>query len=113
MDTVARFGGEEFAMILPNSSSENSTKVADRLRNMIARTKIQINEKTTIQITVSIGIACTLPGRQMEPRMLVAVADKNLYHAKDLSRNCVWFENPPPSAVTGDEKTALFNQMRK
>jgi len=113
MDTVARFGGEEFAMILPNSSPENATKVADRLRDTIAGTNIPVNKNTTIQVTVSIGIACTFPGQQMEPRMLVSVADKNLYHAKDLGRNCVWFEPPPPSAVTVDEKTALFKKMRR
>lgn len=113
MDTVARFGGEEFAMILPNSTSENAKKVAERIRETIAGTKISIHDKKAIRVTVSIGIACTLPGRQIEPRMLVSVADKNLYHAKELGRNCIWYEVPPPSALTGDEKSALFNNMRK
>jgi diguanylate cyclase (GGDEF)-like protein len=113
MDTVARFGGEEFAMILPNSSSDKGKKVAERLRDMIANTKIPIKEKTTVRVTVSIGIASTIPGRPMEPRTLVSIADKNLYHAKDLGRNRIWFEIPPPSSITGDEKSALFTKMRK
>jgi len=113
MDTVARFGGEEFAMILPNSTSANATKVAERLRAMIANAKIPITKETTLQVTVSIGIACTRPGRQMDPRRLVAVADQNLYDAKDRGRNCIWFESAPPSAITGDERASLFNKTCK
>ncbi|MFQ5950310.1 MAG: GGDEF domain-containing protein, partial [Nitrospiria bacterium] len=103
MDTVARFGGEEFAVILPNSSSADAINVAERLRARIAGEEILITEKIILQVTVSIGVSCTTPWSQTAPGTLVELADRNLYYAKTNGRNRVCHE-VPPSAVSGDEK---------
>ncbi len=81
-DTVTRFGGEEFAAILPGCSSRLALQVAERLRHSVE------TADTIIPVTVSCGIA-TYPGDGLEPRSLVAAADAALYASKHSGRNAV------------------------
>ncbi|MGB0679140.1 MAG: sensor domain-containing diguanylate cyclase [Polyangiales bacterium] len=86
-DVAARVGGEEFALLLPNTDSAGARTVAERLQ-----TAIRAAELTTptgpLRITVSIGIACTT-GRDAPttPEALVTTADQALYHAKHTGRD--------------------------
>ncbi|MCJ2181676.1 diguanylate cyclase [Novosphingobium sp. 1949] len=87
-DLVGRMGGEEFAVLLPETGYAGAIEVAERLRAAIAETPVELGEKT-IAATVSIGVA---PIELNGPRGLVAAmgsADKMLYRAKDAGRNCV------------------------
>jgi diguanylate cyclase (GGDEF)-like protein len=108
MDTVARYGGEEFAVILPNSHVAYASQVAERLRNRIAHTPIAVSPHVSLQVTVSIGVACTVPWTQPRAASLIEAADGNLYEAKSHGRNCVWSNLKPSSALSGEERAALF-----
>jgi two-component system chemotaxis family response regulator WspR len=76
-DLLTRYGGEEFAVILPDTTLVGATKLADRLR-MVAEAQ---------GITVSIGIAAIKPTVNNDPRILLAQADQALYTAKQSGRN--------------------------
>ncbi|RCV90965.1 GGDEF domain-containing protein [Billgrantia montanilacus] len=83
-DTIARLGGEEFAVVLPLTPLVRSLPLAERLRQRIAEHAFGIEPG---QITVSIGLAEYRPG---EPRdVLIERADRSLYAAKHLGRNRV------------------------
>jgi diguanylate cyclase len=88
-DTAARYGGEEFAVILPKTSLANAVKLAERIRQSLAK-KEMVNRKTGENlgsITVSVGVAAF--DRREQPVDLVERADRALYAAKNSGRNKV------------------------
>jgi diguanylate cyclase (GGDEF)-like protein len=85
-DLLVRYGGEEFAVLLPDASLEEAAAIAGRLRAMIADTAI-VWEGTPIQITLSIGVTHTRQGGSLQD--LIHEADHALYRAKSLGRNRV------------------------
>jgi len=86
-DRVVRYGGEEFAIILPQTSGVESLAVAERIRTAIAQHSIDLCGRDLGSITVSIGLAC-YPNDGLDMAGLVESADKALYTAKE-HRNCV------------------------
>lgn len=89
-DVVTRYGGEEFAVILPDCGAEGSLAVAEKLRTAIAKLNIPHREsKIATHITASIGIATYLPGTTCNASCLLETADTALYSAKHSGRNCV------------------------
>jgi hypothetical protein len=87
-DLIARFGGEEFAVLLSYTSLKDACEMAEFIRTAIEKQLIQF-EDTEIQVTASIGVSCLLPNTQTNPNQLIDSADKALYLAKDEGRNCV------------------------
>ena len=87
-DVLARFGGEEFVILLPECSLENAVKLAETLRNDVQRMIVPF-EGQNIRFTASFGVACGLPETPFTPDDLLASADKALYQAKRDGRNCV------------------------
>lgn len=90
-ELVARFGGEEFAVILPNCSLEQSMALAENIRIAVEQTLIPVHhpDKTT-SVTLSVGVACIIPDTNFTSRQLIRTADKALYEAKSKGRNqCV------------------------
>ncbi len=86
IDTVSRFGGEEFMVILPSTDSSSAKVVAERMRDMIASFPFQdINRP----ITVSIGIAGMPDERLRNEDLMIRCADIALYRAKQSGRNRV------------------------
>ncbi|HEY6872675.1 MAG TPA: diguanylate cyclase [Geobacteraceae bacterium] len=87
-DLLARYGGEEFVVVLPDTGSEGALLLAENMRATVERLGIR-NEASTAgdTVTVSIGVATGLPGRDSTPEALIAAADKALYHAKGEGRN--------------------------
>ena len=84
-DIVARTGGEEFLLVLPNENSDSAFVIAERLRNQVASTLMA----KVGYINVSIGIA-TWPQHSDDIDQVYKCADKALYHAKETGRNkCV------------------------
>jgi diguanylate cyclase (GGDEF)-like protein len=92
IDCPVRFGGDEFAVILPETHPEGARVVAERLRAAIASSPVVVegNGKVSasIPVTASIGVA-GLPGEGGSAEDLVRMADQALYAAKERGRNCV------------------------
>ncbi len=86
-DRVCRYGGEEFVMILPDTTCDNARVVAERMRNRIAALTTECTGNVSLRVTASFGIACADPNSNLEPRELLLRADEALYHAKSTGRN--------------------------
>ena len=108
MDTVARFGGEEFAMILPNCAPSFGEAVAERIRLQVASRPIPIAASEDVAVTVSIGGAFAPQWVRSSTQLWVERADQHLYRAKSQGRNRVCLEKPPVSFVSAEEKGLLF-----
>ena len=87
-DTVARIGGEEFAVILPETEAKTALAVAESLRLAIEQAKTRVDDKTEIKYTLSIGVA-TLAGEDDSLDAMMQRADAALYQAKQNGRNRV------------------------
>jgi diguanylate cyclase (GGDEF)-like protein len=87
---AARFGGEEFVIILPDTESSNAQDIAEQLRSAILDLEIphETSSVTNI-ITVSFGVFTTLPEKGLSPETMIEFADKALYQAKGQGRNKV------------------------
>jgi diguanylate cyclase (GGDEF)-like protein len=103
-DVVGRYGGEEFAMVLPDTRPEGSHILAERLRVAIADQPIA-TDAGPLSVTVSIGIA-HLTAEQTDVETLLANADAALYQAKRAGRNRVVL------ADSGDEESPGANAAR-
>ncbi|WP_417614974.1 diguanylate cyclase [Oceanisphaera sp.] len=88
LDVFARFGGEEFIVLLPELSAEQAERVAERLRQQIADMQIALPSGETISITVSIGFAMLSP-TETHLDDFIKKADLALYQAKEQGRNQV------------------------
>ena len=89
-DSVARFGGEEFAVLLPDETGAGGSIVAERIRRTVAELKVPHVGSATGVVSVSIGVVCRQPQPTVQPDELVAAADLALYQAKAAGRNrCV------------------------
>ena len=87
-DLAGRIGGEEFAVILPETNGKVAIEVAERLREAIAKLEVTIPIGLPLHFTVSIGVT-TLFDKQVNIDMLLNQADKALYQAKETGRNKV------------------------
>ena len=85
---IGRYGGEEFLVILPQSSSSEAWSVAERVRAAVESTVIACEDRSISSPTVSIGIA-TAFGWKETSEDLIEIADGALYSAKAAGRNCV------------------------
>ncbi len=86
VDLAGRLGGEEFAVILPETPAKEALEVAERLREAIAKTEVTLPTGLPIHFTASIGIT-TLHDKNINFDMLLNRADKALYKAKETGRN--------------------------
>ncbi len=97
VDTVGRYGGEEFAIILPHTSIEQAQPLAERLRNLIETHAFDV-EDGTVRLTASIGIAEVCNPAIASVEDWVNAADTALYDAKAQGRNRVVVHAPNPLA---------------
>lgn len=87
-DYSGRYGGEEFAVLLPNTSLEKARAVCERFREMVAGYRFKFHSHD-IRLTISIGVANFKGFSDQSAEGMVAVADNALYKAKHLGRNRV------------------------
>jgi diguanylate cyclase (GGDEF)-like protein len=87
-DAVARYGGEEFAVILPATEAAGALLVAEHLRRRVERLEVPtVASKTSRVVTVSAGVATTIPTVEQDPAELFRRADEGLYRAKRAGGN--------------------------
>jgi diguanylate cyclase (GGDEF)-like protein len=110
MDLVARIGGEEFAIILPNCPAAFGATVAERIRRRVERAPVAVGPAgPSIKVTISTGGAFAPQWVRSTPTLWIERADQQLYKAKALGRNLVQLEATPVSLVSADERRALFD----
>jgi len=85
MDSLGRYGGDEFIILLPNTSEMQARVIAERFRK-------KVDETNAPHFTVSIGIA-TFPGNAVTTREMIAVADEQMYVSKNRGRNTISYRN--------------------
>ncbi len=95
-DICCRYGGEEFAIILPDTTAHNAEVLAKRIHRNVARVS-KTQPSGRMPITVSIGISCTDNHRNISPTQLIEQADRALYLAKANGRNRT--ETWPPEVI--------------
>jgi diguanylate cyclase (GGDEF)-like protein len=109
MDLVARVGGEEFAIILPNCGSAFGQTVAERVRRRIESTPVQVSMQLQVPVTASVGGAFAPQWVRSTPGLWLERADQQLYRAKAQGRNLVQLEPATISVVSNEEKRLLFD----
>jgi len=112
MDLVARVGGEEFAIILPNCASTFGEAVAERVRRRVGHMPVAIGPSQQISVSVSIGGAFAPQWVRSTPALWLERADQQLYRAKAQGRNLVRLEPTAVSVVSNEEKRLLFETFQ-
>ncbi|MFP8874199.1 MAG: GGDEF domain-containing protein, partial [Myxococcota bacterium] len=88
VDTLARYGGDEFTILLVDTDHAEALDVADRIRQGVAAETFELNGEGRLGLTVSIGVS-TCPLHAGDRDRLIDAADKAMYRAKSLGRNRV------------------------
>jgi diguanylate cyclase (GGDEF)-like protein len=94
-DTVARWGGEEFLIVLPATRGSEATELAERLRLRVEALQVADRHQCPVPVTLSIGIALLAAGETGSSWL--KRADDALYKAKNEGRNCCRMAEPPES----------------
>jgi diguanylate cyclase (GGDEF)-like protein len=86
-DFVARFGGEEFVVLLPNTDGDGAVAIAEALRQGVEKLDLEHPGSAYGRVTMSFGVAVTVPDPAGDPSDLITAADGALYRAKGAGRN--------------------------
>jgi diguanylate cyclase (GGDEF)-like protein/putative nucleotidyltransferase with HDIG domain len=106
-DVPARFGGEEFAILLPETSSETALEIAERIRRAVAEHPFEVETSSDpVRATVSLGVA-GYPKDGTDPNELIHQADLAVYRAKLQGRNRVLGASSEPLLLTAERGTRL------
>jgi diguanylate cyclase (GGDEF)-like protein/PAS domain S-box-containing protein len=89
-DFFARFGGEEFVLVLPETDAKSARKVAERCCDLISKEQIPHEKSQASQVlTFSLGVGTIIPSQTEEPIGFIEEVDRRLYQAKKNGRNCI------------------------
>ena len=91
-DVACRLGGEEFALLLPETDRQGAVKLAQRLRAEIEQFPYSELLKQDVKVTASVGVA-TVSQKLKEPNAILKTADRALYRAKNGGRNMVCYDS--------------------
>ena len=112
-DIVCRYGGEEFAMIFPETHLNLAVKVADRIREEIAHSPLRLVDGE-VDLTVRMGASVYMKTSVLDIDDFIDSVDKYLYEAKQSGRNCIchidYSELRAVTEVGVDERAMLFNE---
>src|SRR5690606_11277634 len=101
VDTLARYGGDEFTILLVDTPHEVALKVGERIRSRVESHLFEAGRAGTLRLTISIGVA-TCPDHGRTREAVLDAADKAMYRAKSEGRNRVCSADelgPPPTAA--------------
>ncbi len=107
-DTVVRYGGEEFAVILSDCKVDYANVVAERIRKMTSELNVRIPPDIQLHVTVSVGGAFAPAWVRSTAELWIESADTQLYRAKAEGRNRVSITLPQILSVSAEEKAMLF-----
>ncbi len=111
IDVPCRYGGEEFAIILPGTDLPGAVRAAERLRSVLEASRLPLESGGELSLTASFGVAST--DQAQDPEALIALADSYLLAAKERGRNRV--EHPPltplDTGITVEEQEALWGEL--
>lgn len=93
-DLAARFGGDEFVLLLPQADEKTATRVASRINDGFAHVVRQVMAGTDTTLTMSMGLACLHRSRPRSPEQMIAHADHALYRAKQSGKNRLEIYDP-------------------
>jgi diguanylate cyclase (GGDEF)-like protein/putative nucleotidyltransferase with HDIG domain len=106
-DIPARFGGEEFAILLPETPPDQALEIAERIRRAVAEEPFEIETSSEpIRATISLGVA-GYPKDGVDPNELIHQADLAVYRAKLQGRNRVLSASSEPLLMTGERRPPL------
>ncbi len=95
-DLLARYGGEELVVLLPDTTAEGAQTTAQRVLEAVRQLKIEhAGSDAAAIVTVSIGVVCSVPAARDAGAALLALADAALYHAKESGRNQIAMSATP------------------
>ncbi|KST67553.1 EAL domain-containing response regulator [Mastigocoleus testarum] len=109
-DVLTRYGGEEFAAILPHTPESGAIKVAEDMRIAVRELNIpHLDSSTNSVVTISVGIASVIPTSENNPDLLLKAADLSLYQSKERGRDCITVYSDPISTFKErQEKTKCW-----
>ncbi len=112
-DVLARYGGEEFTVILPHTPQSGAIKVAEAIRVAVKELKIpHLNSLADSVVTISVGIASTVPNTEDNPYLLVEAADLALYQAKERGRDGIAVY-PNPISHSKDQQELKIRWVKR
>lgn len=115
VDTVCRYGGEEFVIILPDTRLRQAITIAERIRAAISAEPVR-HEQGEFRLTASLGVDVHLPREERTPEELIESVDRLLYQAKENGRDRVCHRDlaglEEETGVRQEEKDALMDLFR-
>ena len=104
LDVIARFGGEEFVILMPETSPQDAVQIITRVQRELTK-RIFMHNREKLLITFSAGVAMMSQGEGQAD--MIKRADAALYRAKNAGKNRIVMANPPSSPVEADRKACV------